>query len=93
VAGGPYRTLDFTETFLETYAPRDFSKVDRTRFRKALRLLDDDDEAHPSLRVHQLAGDRAGSWSASASEVLRMTFERRPGGRKRMLTCSRHYDR
>lgn len=92
MAGGPYRTLDFTETFLEAYASRDVSKADRARFRKALRLLDDD-EAHPSLRVHQLEGDRAGSWSASASEVLRMTFERRPGGRKRMLTCSRHYDR
>ncbi len=87
-----YRTLDFTETFLETYASRDFNRQDRARFRKALRLLDDD-ERHPSLRVHKLEGDRAGSWSVSASRELRMTFERHPDGRKRMLTCSRHYDR
>ena len=87
-----YRNLDFTETFLESYASRDFSRQDRARFRSALRLLDDD-ETHPSLRVHKLQGDRGGAWSASASRELRMTFQRLPGGRKRLLTCSRHYDR
>lgn len=87
-----YRTLDFTETFLETYASRDFSRQDRSQLRQALRRLDDG-ERHPSLRVHKLEGDRAGAWSASASRELRMTFERLPGGPKRMLTCSRHYDR
>ena len=87
-----YRTLDFTETFLETYASRDFSKADRAQFKKALRLLDQN-EKHPSLRIHALAGDREGSWAASASDVLRLTFERLPGGRKRLLTCSQHYDR
>ena len=85
-----YRTLDLTETFLETYAGKEFSEADRRLFRKALRLLDDN-EKHPSLRVHKLQGDREGSWSASASDELRMTFERLAGGRKRMLTCSRHY--
>lgn len=85
-----YRTLDFTETFLETYAGREFDESDRRRFRKALRLLDGD-ERHPSLRMHKLEGDREGSWSVSASDALRMTFERLPGGRKRLLTCSRHY--
>jgi hypothetical protein len=88
----PYQRIDFTETFLESFSSRDFSASDRRAFLKALRLLDDD-EAHPSLRVHQLLGDRAGSWSAAASGQLRMTFERQPGGRMRMLTCSRHYDR
>jgi len=87
-----YQTLDFTETFLETFASRDFSKSDRAQIKKALRLLDQN-EKHPSLKVHPLEGDQGGSWSASASDVLRMTFERQPGGRKRMLTCSQHYDR
>jgi plasmid maintenance system killer protein len=91
-AGYQYRSLEFTETFLETYASRDFSKSDRSRFRKALRLLDESEE-HPSLRMHKLEGDRAGSWSVSASTQLRMTFQRLPDGRKAMLTCSRHYDR
>jgi len=59
---------------------------------KALKQLDND-EKHKSLRVHQLKGDRDGSWSASASDVLRFTFERLPAGRKRLLTCSKHYDR
>jgi hypothetical protein len=87
-----YTSLDFTETFLETYASRDFSKADRAQFKKALRLLDQN-ERHPSLRIHPLHGDQEGAWAADASDVLRMTFERRSGGRKRMLTCSQHYDR
>jgi hypothetical protein len=41
--------------------------------------------------VHELQGDMAGAWSASASDELRMTFLRAAGGRKLMLTCSRHY--
>lgn len=91
MAGGyDYGTLDFTETFLETYADKKFGEKERRLFRKALRLLDQD-EKHPSLRVHKLHGDQQGSWSASASDELRMTFERQPDGRKRMLTCSRHY--
>ena len=77
---------------MESLIGRDFSYAERRRFVRALRLLDDD-ERHPSLRVHQLSGDLAGKWSASASDVLRMTFERLPNGRKRMLNCSRHYDR
>lgn len=84
----PYQTLDITDTFRETFTS--FSEEDRKRFLKALRLLDQN-EKHPSLRVHDLAGDLAGTWSASASRDLRMTFLRIPGGRKVMLTCSRHY--
>lgn len=87
-----YRSLDFTETFLTTFASRDFSSAERRLILKALRLLDEN-ERHPSLRVHQLHGDREGSWSASASAELRVTFERHDGGRKRLLTCSHHYAR
>jgi hypothetical protein len=78
-----------TDTFLDSYADRDFSAADRARFRQALRLLDTD-ERHRSLRVHQLEGDLRGVWSASASVALRMTFLRGDEGMKIMLTCSRH---
>jgi mRNA-degrading endonuclease YafQ of YafQ-DinJ toxin-antitoxin module len=83
---------DFTDTFLETFASKDFTAGERKATRKALRLLDSD-ERHPSLRVHQLQGDLTGLWSASASEVLRLTFTRAPQGRKTLVSCSRHYDR
>lgn len=88
----PYASIEFTETFLEAFASRDVTTAERRLFLKALRLVDRD-ERHPSLRVHQLRGDREGSRSASASRELRMTFERLDDGRRRMLTCSRHYDR
>jgi hypothetical protein len=89
---GEHRTLDFTDTFLQTFASRDFTAADRSAILKALRLLDENDR-HLSLSVHELKGDREGAWSASASNSLRLTFERLPGGRKRLLTCSKHYDR
>jgi mRNA-degrading endonuclease YafQ of YafQ-DinJ toxin-antitoxin module len=88
----PYTSLDFTDSFLETFGSRNFTAAERKTIRKALRLLDGD-EKHPSLRVHQLEGDLAGLWSASASDVLRLTFVRTARGRKTMVTCSRHYDR
>ena len=88
----PFRSLDFTDTFLETFGSRDFTAAERKAIRKALRLLDSD-ERHPSLRVHQLQGDLTGLWSASASDVLRLTFVRAAQGRKTMVSCSRHYDR
>ena len=88
----PFRSLDFTDTFLETFPSKDFTAADRKAIRKALRLLDTD-ERHPSLRVHQLRGDLAGLWSASASDALRLTFVRTEQGRKAMVSCSRHYDR
>lgn len=89
--GNAYQTLDFTDEFLDTFGGKDFKEAERKQFRKALRLLDQN-ETHPSLRVHELKGTLTGVWSASASDVLRMTFVRR-GARKVMLTCSRHYDR
>jgi mRNA-degrading endonuclease YafQ of YafQ-DinJ toxin-antitoxin module len=88
----PYTSLDFTDSFLETFGSRNFTAAERKTIRKALRLLAGD-EKHPSLRVHQLEGDLAGLWSASASDVLRLTFVRTARGRKTMVTCSRHYDR
>jgi hypothetical protein len=87
-----YRSLEFTDEFLDTYVSRDFTAADRALLKKALRLLDEN-EQYPSLRVHELRGPLAGTWSASASDVLRLTFERLEGGRKRLLTCSRHYRR
>jgi mRNA-degrading endonuclease YafQ of YafQ-DinJ toxin-antitoxin module len=87
-----FNSLDFTDTFLETFGSKDFTAVDRKAIRKALRLLDND-EKHPSLRVHQLGGDLADLWSASASDSLRLTFVRTSQGRKTLLSCSRHDDR
>ena len=88
----PYASLDFTDTFLETFGSKDFTAAERKAIRKTLRLLDTD-ERHPSLRVHQLQGDLTGLWSASASDALRLTFVRTPRGRKTLVSCSRHYDR
>jgi hypothetical protein len=87
-----FQSLDCTDTFLETFGSKDFTAAERKAIRKALRLLDSD-ERHPSLRVHQLQGDLTGLWSASASDVLRLTFVRTAQGRKTMVSCSRHYDR
>lgn len=85
-----YRTLSFTETFLDTFISKDFTRSERKRVLKALRLLDQN-ERHPSLRVHELQGDLKGVWSASASKELRITFERLADAQKRLLTCSHHY--
>ncbi len=85
-----YRTLSFTETFLETFVGKSFNGAERRQLLKALRLLDAN-ERHPGLRVHELRGDLAGVWSASASRELRIAFERLPGGNKLLLTCSHHY--
>ncbi len=92
MSGAGCRSLEFTEEFLDSYASCDFNSSERALLKKALRLLDGN-EQHPSLRVHELRGPLAGVWSASASDVSRLTIERTEGGRKRLLTCSRHYDR
>lgn len=89
---GDYLTLNLSGDFLESLVTAGFSQSEQRRFVRALRLLDTN-EQHPSLRVHQLRGDQAGIWSASASDELRITFERLPEGKKRMLMCSRHYQR
>jgi mRNA-degrading endonuclease YafQ of YafQ-DinJ toxin-antitoxin module len=79
-----------TSEFVDSYGGREFSPADRQRFARALRLLDSN-EQHPSLRIHQLIGKEHGTWSASASDELRITFERRADGKKVILRCSRHY--
>ncbi len=86
-----YRTLQFSDEFLESLLARDFGRAEQRRFLRAMRLLDDN-EQHPSLRVHKLRGDMAELWSASASDELRIVFRRLPNGRKEVLECSRHYD-
>jgi hypothetical protein len=58
--------------------------------RHALDLLEESDR-HPSLNIHQLKGQQAGLWTAYASKSLRITFERREGGRKRLIEASQHY--
>lgn len=87
-----YVTVIVTPEFLHTFADKAFSPADRQRILRALDLLDEN-EKHPSLRVHQLRGDLKGQWSASASDALRVTFERAEGGKKRLVACSRHYQR
>jgi mRNA-degrading endonuclease YafQ of YafQ-DinJ toxin-antitoxin module len=87
----PYSSLELTRTFLETLCSREFSVAERRQFLNALDLLDTN-ERHPSLRVHQLRGELTGAWSASASRSLRITFERRPSGIKRLIACTRHYN-
>jgi mRNA-degrading endonuclease YafQ of YafQ-DinJ toxin-antitoxin module len=85
-----YTNFVFTSEFLESFGGKEFSPAERRRFLQALRLLDTN-ERHPSLRVHELQGDMTGTWSASASDELRITFQRLPEGKKRLLECSRHY--
>jgi mRNA-degrading endonuclease YafQ of YafQ-DinJ toxin-antitoxin module len=84
----PFQALVFTSEFLETYS--ELRPIEQRRIREALLRLDTN-ERHPSLRVHQLQGPLEGIWSASASDSLRITFERLPGGQKRVLECSRHH--
>jgi hypothetical protein len=90
--GEGYRTLVMTPDFLEALVNGGFGVADQRRILRALRLLDAD-EQHPSLRVHKLEGKLSGRWSASASDELRITFQRLEGGRKRLIDCSRHYRR
>lgn len=76
---------------METFSRKEFGVRERRLILKALELLDGD-ERHPSLRLHTLKGDLSGELSVSASDSLRITFERLPGGRKLLLRCTRHYD-
>lgn len=89
-AAESFHSVEITPAFLDDLIGSDFTATDRRRLVRALRLLDSN-ERHSSLRVHRLLGDLEGAWSASASDALRITVERRSGGRKVMLACSRHY--
>jgi hypothetical protein len=85
-----YANQEFSDEFLESLIGREFTLAERRRFVRAMRLLDEN-ERHPSLRVHDLKGDLAGLWSASASNALRITFRRLPNGHKELVACTRHY--
>jgi len=85
-----YQTVEPTEEFIRSLLEGRFSRSEVDLVFKALRLLDEH-ERHPSLRVHQLRGDLAGQWSASASSALRITFRRLADGRKLLVATSRHY--
>jgi mRNA-degrading endonuclease YafQ of YafQ-DinJ toxin-antitoxin module len=91
-AEGGLESLIPSVRFFQRFGSSDFTNADRRRIVRALELLDSD-ERHPSLRVHQLHGDLEGHWSASASDELRITFRRLSGGRKLLVSCSRHYQR
>lgn len=91
-ADDPFQTLELTPKFLDDFGSKDFSQPERRAIRRALQRLDEE-ERQPSLRVHQLTGDLAGTWSASASASLRIAFLRTADGRKIILGCSKHYDR
>jgi mRNA-degrading endonuclease YafQ of YafQ-DinJ toxin-antitoxin module len=87
-----YSKLRFTPEFLATFGDRKLTASDRAQILRALALLDSN-ERHPSLRVHALSGQLEGLWSASASDSLRLTFERLPDAVKNMVRCTKHYDR
>lgn len=88
-----YQTLEISEEFMRSLLGGRFSRSEQDQLFKALQLLDEN-ERHPSLRVHRLTGPLAGQWVAYASTgraALRVTFKRLSGGRKEILDASRHY--
>jgi len=85
-------SLDLTVRFIDDLLDNSFSASERSAAKKALALLDEN-ERHPSLRVHKLEGDMEGSWTAYVTRSIRVTFDRLPEGRKRLLTLTRHHDR
>ncbi|MFN0146890.1 MAG: hypothetical protein ACKVT1_10280 [Dehalococcoidia bacterium] len=87
-----FPNLVFSDEFFLSFADRTFGAADRRAILKALELLNRD-ASHPSLRVHALRGELAGSWSASVTASIRIEFVRDPEARLRLRRCSRHYDR
>lgn len=84
--------LHVTERFLADILELRMSASERAALKKAIRLLSTND-THPSLRIHKLQGREAGIWTAYVNDVIRITFLRLDGGRKQLLTLTRHYDR
>lgn len=85
-----YRSLEFSNEFLSDFGG--LNPSERRLIVKALEYLDSD-ERYPSLAVHQLHGEHAGTWAAYASRRIRVVYERLESGRKGLLGCSRHYER
>lgn len=86
-----YASLEFTQEFITDLTRKRWQSIELAAIIKCLGLLDEDDR-HPSLRIHALVGDRDGTWTAYVNRSIRLTFERLAGGRRRMLSLSRHYD-
>jgi mRNA-degrading endonuclease YafQ of YafQ-DinJ toxin-antitoxin module len=84
-------SLAWSNEALSDFADRKFSAQERARILRALDLLANN-ERHPSLRVHALAGNLAGLWSASVTDSIRIHFVRLPAGRKRLANISKHYE-
>jgi mRNA-degrading endonuclease YafQ of YafQ-DinJ toxin-antitoxin module len=74
------RSLLITTEFQRSLTDRRFTAADQAAILRALVLLDEN-ERHPSLRGHKLEGDLQGTWFASASDSLRLLFERAPTAR------------
>jgi hypothetical protein len=64
-----FPTLEFTARFIKSLYGGRYRASEIDRILRALSLLDTN-ERHPSLRVHQLEGDRRGEWS----DLPRMSF-------------------
>ncbi len=84
-------SLSASDEYFMDFADRKFSPQERARILKAMDLLAND-ERHPSLRVHALRGNLAGLWSASVTDSIRIHFVRLPGGRKRCVNITKHYE-
>jgi mRNA-degrading endonuclease YafQ of YafQ-DinJ toxin-antitoxin module len=90
--GDGFPSLEFTARFVKSLISGRFSASEINRIVRALTLLDSN-ERHPSLRVHSLKGEMQGTWSASASDEIRITFERLESGRKRLISATHHYQK
>ena len=86
-----YTSLDFSDKFLDHLVKKGFGAAEHRQIAKALVQLDVD-ETHSSLNVHQLHGREDDMWTAYVSRSIRITFARTSGGRKSLVSCSRHYD-
>lgn len=80
-----YTTLAITTEFLESLISREFSEKERRRFLNAVWLLDTN-EKHPSLRVHQLQGDKKGRMIGVGLGLGRVAHNLRPRGRTQGVT-------
>lgn len=85
-------SLRLSKRFTADLLDNRWTAAERSAVKKALELLDTKDQ-HPSLRIHRLAGDPEGSWTAYVTMSVRITFRREPDGLKQLLTLTKHYDR
>lgn len=86
-----FDSLGFSAEYFRAFADRRFTPSDRARVLKAMELLDQN-EKHPSLRVHLLSGELRGLWSASVTDSIRIVFLRTADGRKLCVNLTKHYE-